>query len=290
MKKEEKKKDIYDAEIYARMIADTAMRALLREAAATPKPGLVDQSNTGAHKDMGIGTFLDSADALEPYFLQFAAFGIEHREDDPSGFLARIRPIGIEAEKAMYKVTHGINTHKGAIFSLGILCTACGYCGQPFDKDKVKEISALTAGPVMKDFENINKDNAVTTGEKLYAQYGIAGARGEAAAGFPTVFDTAVPVMKSLREKGYSLNDAGVITLVHILGDLIDTNVIHRSSYERAERIKEEMKELSVHLEEKDYISILQDLDRRFIEENISPGGSADLLALAYFICFMEEN
>jgi len=270
-------------------IGDAAVKALVQEVYATPKPGLVDHRNNGSHQDMDIRTFERSAEALRPYFIECAQYGIDHQKDDPSQFLSSLSKLGIEAEKAMLEATDGVNTHKGAVFSMGILCWVYGfYYGKEYELSDIQRTAALIALPSMDSLKNLTEETAVTTGQKLYVKYGLGGAREEASLGFPTVFETAYPTMCRLIKSRIRLNDAGVITLIHIMGTLIDTNVIHRSSFEEAEKIRNQMHELSQNLENQDYISILTDLDDAFIERNISPGGSADLLALTYFVCMME--
>ena len=278
-----------EAERYAAHVSNTAYQALLLEVSATPKPGLVDAAGSGAHSDMDIRTFENSAKALLPYFRMFTRFGIEHAEEDPAGFLKRIRGIGIAAEKAMLEATGGVNTHKGAIFSMGIVTTAYGYCCMT-GADLRTVIKAI-GEPAMDDFRHLNKETAVTAGQQLYLQYGIAGARGEAADGYETVFVHALPKMRDLIKRGYSTNDAGLLSLIAIMAQLIDTNIIHRGGYEAGVEIRERMEALNaMPAEDTDYISILEAMDREFIARHLSPGGSADLLAMTYFIMMMEEE
>jgi len=279
---------------FAQLTAMTATAALLYEVAATPKPGLVDRHNTGAHTDMDITLFQTSAMAIAPYFYRFVCYGIAHCRQGAETLLAGSRIIGIEAERAMTAATGGINTHKGAIFSLGILCMAYGWLkGNEGDMnpDTLSRVCAAIAGPALDDFQGVIRENAQTYGQMLYAEYGITGVRGVAAAGFPIVFQASLPLMSDLRSRGYSLNDAGVLCLVQIMAGLIDTNVIHRSSYEEAEEIRRRMQVLTeTPLEEKDFHSILEELDQEFIRRNISPGGCADLLAMTYFLYSMQQQ
>jgi len=288
-----------DAIRYAQLTSMKAAAALLFEVAATPKPGLVDRHNTGAHTDMDIALFQKSALASIPYFYQFVRYGTENSDKAPEALLRDSRQIGMDAEKAMLRATNGVNTHKGAIFSLGIMCMACGWLeGRRAAVDKageeelsLQQVCAGIALPAMKDLDGVTMENADTAGRKLYAQYGITGVRGEAAAGFPSVFECALPRMRKLRKKGYDRNDAGILCLVDIMGRLIDTNVIHRSSYEEAEEVRRRMQVLSESEPEKrEYRQILTALDREFIERNISPGGGADLLAMTYFLYDMEQQ
>ena len=270
--------------------AFAATKALLMEVSATPKPGLVDRHNSGSHRDMDITTFQTSALTLSSWFYRFAEYGVLHRENEPESILAGAREIGVQAEKAMFQATGGINTHKGAVFSGGILCLAYGYLGEAaVDSCLLQETCVKISSPAMKDLKKINPRRA-TVGEQLYLEHGVLGIRGEAADGFPTVFQTGIPVMRKLLESGYSVNDAGILTLIHIMAALPDTNVMHRSSYEEALILQSRMKLLAEERpEKKDYRRILENLDQEFIRRNISPGGCADLLAMTYFVLEMEE-
>ncbi len=270
-------------------IAAQAYLALHQEVATTPKPGLVDRHNRGAHQDMDIRHFFASAAALRPYFCRFAEEGFLTRDLDPEEAFRRIRPIGVEAESAMRKATHGVNTHKGAIFSLGLLCAATGRlppdCWQ--SSRLLAECAAMTRGLVARDFAGITKDTAKTTGERLFAEYGITGVRGQAEAGFPALRDVGIPIMDKALDKGLSLNDAGCVTLLHLITAADDTNLIHRSNRQTQLEIKAM---LSALLEKDPFPSLgtIDTLDREFIEKNLSPGGSADLLALTYFLHFLK--
>ncbi|HUM83918.1 MAG TPA: triphosphoribosyl-dephospho-CoA synthase CitG [Lachnospiraceae bacterium] len=279
---------------YADNVSFLAVRALLYEVMATPKPGLVDQNNTGSHKDMDIFTFETSALAILPYFSAFTAYGISNCRKEPETFLEGIRPIGIQAEISMRRATEGVNTHKGAIFSMGFLCAAIGrlYGKQiPYSRPALMEVCRRIASPIAAEMEEMKNRPAVTNGEKIYKKYGVRGIRGEAAEGFPTLFNQSLPHLSALIREGYSLNDAGIITLIYILASTEDTNLISRSSYEKMQEIKEQMKGLIAGgFEKKNYREILIQLDREFIRENLSPGGSADLLALTYFLDFYETG
>ncbi|CAB1247704.1 putative 2-(5''-triphosphoribosyl)-3'-dephosphocoenzyme-A synthase [Ruminococcaceae bacterium BL-4] len=284
----------YFSEKYASQIASTAARALLYEVLATPKPGLVDKNNTGAHKDMDIITFETSSLALLPYFKAFVNFGISHCKCDPGTLLPQLRSIGIQAEIAMLRATKGINTHKGIIFSLGILETALGICygnSISINRSVLQNLCKEIAAPMTDDFSNLTEKSATTNGEKLFVHYGIHGVRGEAINGFPVLFDIAFPKMEQLLRQNYNLNDAGILTLFTILANSEDTNVISRSSYEKMTEIQHTLKEeLANDLEHRDYLHFAQKLDQEFIAQNISPGGSADILALSYFLHFLKQD
>ncbi|HBC7445791.1 TPA: triphosphoribosyl-dephospho-CoA synthase [Serratia marcescens] len=106
--------------------ARAAFRALLVEVNLTPKPGLVDRHNTGAHRDMDLGHFYRSARAIGVWLPRFIQRGREDAALPAEQQLARLRPLGLACENQMFRATGSINTHKGSVFSLGLLCTAFG--------------------------------------------------------------------------------------------------------------------------------------------------------------------
>lgn len=284
----------YFSEKYAAGIASIAVRALLYEVLATPKPGLVDKRNSGAHRDMDIFTFETSALALQPYFKAFVSHGIVGCSASAETLLTELRPIGIRAELAMLHATGGINTHKGIIFSMGLLCAALGRLygrQEPCGREALQKECRIIAAPLAQDFQRITAHTAVTHGEKLFAARGIRGARGEAVDGFPTLFSVALPRFYELRQKGLDLNDAGALTLLSILAVSDDTNVSSRASCAYLEGLQHRLRQLiRDRPEQGDYRSLLESLDREFIAENVSPGGSADILAMLYFIHFLETE
>lgn len=270
--------------------ARLACQALLYEVATTPKPGLVDRENSGSHRDMDFFTFQASAAALYPYFSQCVKIGRE-RPDARETF-RRLRLPGKLAEGKMLHATGGVNTHKGAIFSMGILCGALGRLEreQWADPERVlAECAAMTQGLVISDYADLTPEKAKTAGQKLYLQYGITGVRGQAEAGFPTVLKVGLPKLEAGLSLGKSINESGCAALLAMLAKTVDTNMIHRGGYEVQQEV---MKTLSELLEEEDFPSkeTLEGLDAEFTRKNLSPGGTADLLALVYMLHFLKEE
>jgi len=269
-------------------IAVNAWLALQQEVSTTPKPGLVDRYNKGAHTDMDLRHFFVSANALRPYFAQCAQEGYLTRDLLPKETFQKLRPLGMEAEKTMLEATGGVNTHKGAIFSLGLLCAAAGRLSvEDLVPEKLLgECAAMTQGLVEADLGSVTAESAVTVGEKLYAAYGITVIRGQAEQGFPAVRNTGLPVLRQGLKQGLSLNDAGCAALLHLLCNSDDTNLIKRGGMETAQQIRQEIRDL---LDAEPYPAPekIAELDREFIQKNLSPGGSADLLALTYFLHFL---
>ena len=269
----------------SRYITDRISLALMKEVMTTPKPGLVDQKNSGSHKDMDIQSFFKSNAALAPYF---KACVDAAKEECTSGVLfQKLRPLGMAAEKEMLAATGGVNTHKGAIFTMGIAAAAAArYFPDTSPETILSYCAQMTEGVVAQDFGGIKEPK--TAGERLYAQHGITGIRGQAEKGFPAVLHTALPVLQEGLKRGLSLNDAGCAALLHLLAVTDDTNMISRSDLATLREIQSRLQAL---LADDPYpaISVIEELDKEFIQRNLSPGGSADLLALTYFLHFINK-
>ena len=268
-------------------VSSTAVRALQYEVMTTPKPGLVDQNNSGAHRDMDMDSFFVSALELRPAFRTFFLAGADNTLTESERF-ARLREAGVDAEACMRMATRGVNTHKGAIFSMGIFCAALGRMwaeGESFNTDTLRHRCIAIAAPVAADFSGMRRNASMTAGERLFTAEGLTGVRGEAIKGFPTLFETALPRYRELRAVGLNRNDAGAVTLPAIIAAAEDTNIAARTSAETMCRIRAEFDALlKCGLTAAEWLDRLNELDSDFIRMNISPGGSADILALVYFV------
>lgn len=276
----------------AQNIARLACQALLYEVGTTPKPGLVDRNNSGSHRDMDFFTFQAGAAALWPYFERCTRIGMETRDTAPTETFTQLRTPGMLAEGEMLRATGGVNTHKGAIFSLGILCGAIGRMGSEcYGKPDrlLDECARMTAGLIAGDFTGLTPETAVTAGQKLYLKHGITGVRGQAEAGFPTVLKVGLPKLEEGLRKGLSINDAGCAALLAIMAAAVDTNLISRSSCETQQRIA---LETAILLEKDPFPSqeTLTQIDTAFTAHNLSPGGTADLLAMVYLLHLLKED
>ena len=272
--------------------AQQAIRALLYEVTTTPKPGLVDRRNSGSHTDMDSFTFMSSAASLYPYFEACVRAGQKGKARPAPETFAALRPLGCEAEGEMLEATGGINTHKGAIFSIGIVCAALGRLDRALWADPARvlaEVSAMTQGLTARDFDGVTAGNAITTGQKLFVQYGITGVRGQVEEGLPAVLHYGLPALEQGIAAGYSLNQAGCGALLAILAHSTDTNIIARSSRERQLELVDELTALLAGTPYPDEAALAA-LDDRFIAERLSPGGSADLLALTYLLYFFKTE
>lgn len=273
----------------AARVDSLATAALLDEVATTPKPGLVDRDNNGAHRDMTRETFENSAAALRGYWRGCFLTGAETAELPAAEAFARLRPLGMEAEKKMLAATGGVNTHKGAIFTLGTVCGALGRLwradGPCTDPERIAAAcAALSGGAVADDFAALEERGvARTAGEELYLISGLRGIRGEVAAGLPAVLQTGLPVLEDCLSVGMSRNDAGVIALLHLIARGEDTNMIKRGgealAADTARTVREALCENS-----RPSMETVRAWDAFFIENRLSPGGCADLLAVSFFL------
>ena len=276
----------------ARTAARLAVRALLYEVCVTPKPGLVDRANNGSHQDMDIYSFMSSASALWPYFADCVKLGRQTAGRPAPETLEAVRWHGIRAECEMRRATGGINTHKGAVYSMGLLCGALGRLAREAWTDPaavLTEIAAMARGSVEKELGSVTPESAATAGQKLYVRYGISGVRGEAEKGFPSVLAWGLPVLESGLDRGKTPDEAGAAALLALLAHTTDTNMLARGGKERQQEAKEQVRAV---LEACPYPpkEILEKLDQAFISDHLSPGGSADLLSLCWMLHFLRKE
>ncbi|MFI3250410.1 MAG: citrate lyase holo-[acyl-carrier protein] synthase [Eubacteriales bacterium] len=278
----------YFNEEYAKNLGRMAGKALLFEVNTTPKPGLVDRSNTGSHSDMNLQTFEDSALSLIPFFEDFVRCGIENVNNSPRNIFFQAKKLGIKAENAMFSATKGVNTHKGVIFSMGLFCTTLGVLyarNIPYHP----EIFLQLCGEILQPFQETCQElsQPKTKGGKSFLAQESGGIRKEALEGYPSIFSCGLPVYSLNMKQGFSQNDAGVLTLLHILAHTEDSNIVARSNRETYEKITQKVRHFLAS-DQGDFMEFATELDREFIEKNISAGGSADLLALTYFLYLLE--
>ena len=269
-------------------VAEKVNAALLEELYTTPKPGLVDRSNNGSHRDMTVLTLEASARALKPFWAKCMEIGQETAEKAPEETFAQLREAGKAAERDMYAATNGVNTHKGTIFTLGVICGAIGRLWKaetPYsDVETItRECARMTSEAMEKDFAAMSKATARTTGERVYLDYGLQGVRGEMANGLLSVKNVALPMIHEARSAGYNTNRAGVYALLALIARGRDTNMIARGGKEKADAASKWAEELLYYCDFPP-LTAVEVLNRKFIAENLSPGGCADLLAAAFFL------
>ncbi len=263
-------------------IGDMAVEALKLEAATTPKPGLVDRTNNGAHQDMDYAMFLASSEALRDCFTACAETGADSET---------LRKIGIRGEASMYEATNHVNTHKGLIFSMGILCGALGELstkGDPFDEVDVQRLCAQLAAQLLS--KDAVKD---THGLDVLEKTGVSGIRGEALSGFESVFGLSLLRLRESVEDGYTFEQAMVKTLLTLMAHTQDSNLVHRGGEKGLRFVQEHAAAMLSHVDLRRVadMDMVRAFDDICIEKNLSPGGSADLLALtAMLYLFFEEK
>lgn len=264
------------------IIAHLATQALQAELDTTPKPGLVDKDNNGAHRDMDYALMQRSIDTLHPYFVKLALLGCA----DALPTHTSIRDIGIEAEKAMLSATNGVNTHKGALFSMGLAVVAAAH---EENTDSLQTtIKALAAS-----FPDTNGTHGSKAKLLSKGTTAIKGALDNAREGYEMLFAEWLPFYIERRKE----RDAHTLhkTLLRIMCDLDDTNVIYRTDLATAEEVKQEARVMldsfsKAHTAEDKEKRIaaellaLKDMDKRYTARNISPGGAADMLSLTVFV------
>ena len=271
----------------ASTVAGYAYQALIKEVELTPKPGLVDQANTGAHRDMDIATFRASAAAIAPWFRVFFQHGLEGCRVPAQAFLPSLRQAGMACEQDMFRATGGVNTHKGSIFSLGLLSAAAGrMCGngRALDREALcHEVAQICADLVENELQH--KGEASTAGERLFKQHGLKGARGEVASGFSTVRQHALPAFERFSGKAEE-STALHASLLALLAHNQDTNVVSRGGMEGLAFMQARAHELLAAggVAAPSFTQDFIELDAACIARNLSPGGSADLLAVTWFL------
>ena len=266
-------------------VASLAVQSLIDEVHTTPKPGLVDRRNNGSHKDMDIRLFERSAHTLQPYFERCVQIGQDTAHRSPEETFPLLRDAGLQAEKAMLQATNGVNTHKGAIYTLGILCGSVGRLWPaekpiPDSNDILTECANIVRTSVPADLASAK---GKTAGEQLYLKYGIRGIRGEIAEGLPSVRNISLPRFQQFLADGFSENDAGVYTLLHLIANVADTNLYKRGGEAGAQWATKAASAL-LSAEQHPAIRQIEALDDGFIARDLSPGGCADLLAATYFL------
>lgn len=268
------------------IIAHLATQALQAELDTTPKPGLVDKDNNGAHRDMDYALMQRSIHTLHPYFVQLALLGCA----DALPTHTSIRDIGIEAEKAMLSATNGVNTHKGALFSMGLAVVAAAHEERKIAANEEQILKERNGGEdVLVSLQTTIKalaasfpDTNGTHGSKAKLLSkgitAIKGALDNAREGYEMLFAEWLPFYIERRKE----RDAHTLhkTLLRIMCDLDDTNVIYRTDLATAEEVKQEARALLDNFSE----AALKDMDRHYTTRNISPGGAADMLSLTVFV------
>ncbi|GJJ00113.1 putative 2-(5''-triphosphoribosyl)-3'-dephosphocoenzyme-A synthase [Duganella rhizosphaerae] len=275
---------------FAGDVARLAVRSLHAELCLYPKPGLVSLVDSGSHDDMDAQTFMRSLFSLRHYFKKICLAGLG---DAP---FARLKHLGIEAEAAMLKATRGINTHRGAIFSLGLLCATAGRAraqGTPLTPAALRAAMLIRWGEELA-MHAAPSSTPASNGLRVAAQYAVSGAREEGALGLPSVFEIGVPALLASRARGASMTHARIDTLFTLMARISDSNVYHRAGLQGAQTVRTHAQHF-VDLggtANAEWRAQALASHQAFVREHLSPGGAADLLAascLVHAIAAMEQ-
>lgn len=278
------------------IIGHLASMALQAELDTTPKPGLVDRNDNGAHSDMDHALMQRSIQALHPYFVRLAQLGFTDKQPCHD----EIVNIGIEAEREMFKATGGVNTHKGALFSIGLAAVALAgeafsritqaeRCGtMAYNDVNSKQIQSLSNS--IASLARLFPDTNGTHGSKAKANNILKGALDNAREGYTQLFKAWLPFYIDRIAEGdnYALHK----TLLRIMCDLDDTNIVYRTSMETMQEVKTEARQmLDTSRNIVNFEAALQAMNTDYIHRNISPGGSADMLSLVVFLsCIVRKQ
>ena len=250
------------------LLAHLACDALQQELDTTPKPGLVDLHDNGAHSDMDHRLMQRSIQALRPYFVQLAEAGMQGHVDYPT-----ISAIGIAAERDMLAATGGVNTHRGALFSMGLAVVAAA---EQYATSSTHHLDKTALQTAIARLARQFPDTRDTHGSQAVSQYQAKGALAMAREGYEQLFSDWLPFFS-----GEGREESGKLkTLLRIMSQLDDTNILYRCGDELASRVKADAADLLARFS----IDGLLAMNLRYTTDHISPGGSADMLALTIFI------
>jgi triphosphoribosyl-dephospho-CoA synthase len=271
----------------ARHIASRALRGLHAELVLYPKPGLVSTRDSGAHADMTAATFMRSLASLRRYFADIARAGAR------AAPFAHMQRLGQDAERRMLGATRGVNTHRGAIFTLGLLAAAAGRLRaerrEPTDARLRNVVGTWRTHLTVCGLDGAR---AASHGRVVALRYGAAGARGEAAAEFPGVFDVALPALRRALARGASAQAAQIEALFALLACVDDTNVLYRGGPQALDALRAQARAFIAAggVFARDWLARAEALHAHCRMRGISPGGCADLLAACWFVHLLQTD
>ena len=261
---------------FSRTVARLAVRSLYAELTLYPKPGLVSLVDNGSHGDMNASTFVRSMFALRHYFRDITHAGSRSAE------FGELVSLGIAAERRMLAATAGINTHRGAIFALGMLCAAAGQVharGLAASPERLRAVLHEHWGAALA--EHAAQHAPFSHGRRAAQRYAVGGARDEAALGFPCVFQVALPAMRAALQAGREVGAARIDALFSLMASMDDTNVLHRGGAAGAVFVRVEAQRFMAlgGTARPDWKDVALTCHQQFTARRLSPGGAADLLA-----------
>jgi triphosphoribosyl-dephospho-CoA synthase len=267
---------------YAAQVAREAVRALYAELALYPKPGLVSFVDNGSHADMTAETFVRSLFSLRHYFRSMTLAGCS------AAPFAELKRLAVDAEGRMLRATRGINTHRGAIFCLGMLCAAAGRAfvlRTSRTPDGLRSILLIEWGAALSAHAEAG-GSVVSHGQQASLRYGASGAREEGARGFPSVFEVGLPALRAALARGRAMRLARVDALFALMAQLSDTNVLHRGGLDAASFVRTAAGSFAARggTAAPDWLAEAVRCHHDFVERRISPGGAADLLAASCLV------
>ncbi|QLF93766.1 triphosphoribosyl-dephospho-CoA synthase [Pseudomonas sp. ABC1] len=265
----------------AERLADLAVQALLDEANLSPKPGLVDRRGSGAHDDLHLALMIDSAHSLWPTFRAMAEAAQQHTALD-SALRATVGRLGREGETRMLGVTGGVNTHRGAIWALGLLSSAAAIRPDDLEPTAVAARAATLArldDPALPVRQGSH-------GAEVRRRYGVPGAREQAQQGFPAVIQHGLVQLRRSRANAAGEQNAQLDALLAIMTTLPDTCVLHRAGMAGLNSMQQGARKV---LQAGGCAQLagrrqLRELERDMLALRASPGGAADLLAATLFL------
>lgn len=267
-------------------LARVAVTSLYDELALYPKPGLVSLRDAGAHDDMDARTFLRSIFALRGYFRDVTDAGIR------GAAFGEMKALGIAAEARMLRATRGANTHRGAIFSMGLLCAAAGWVlSHGATPDDATLRAALRRW--RRDLEAPSPiDDARSHGFVAGLRHGVPGAKGEAARAFPSVFEHALPALRAALARGADPRRAQLHALFTLMAQVADTNVLYRGGREGMDIVRTGARQFlaqgSVFAPRS--MARAGELHERCCVLGLSPGGCADLLGVTLVVHRLQRD
>jgi triphosphoribosyl-dephospho-CoA synthase len=280
------------------LLAALARQALIAEAELTPKPGLVDRRGPGAHTDLSLALMRRSAFAIEP-FIRLMAFQSMNELPNPR-LRATLAATGRAAENAMLKLTNDSNTHKGAIWTLGLLAAAAavGRDELPLIRDRDDATPKLNANNIARtagliaSFEDPHQSSSISHGQIVAQKFGVTGARGEAMSGFPHIIEIGLPMLRARRRDQAPESIARLDALLGIMAQLDDTCLLYRGGEPGLQAAKQGAAAVldAGGAGSSPGQKVLFVLDKELLELGVSPGGSADLLAGTLFLDAIERD
>jgi len=288
-----------EASRFATTLARHAVRALYAELALYPKPGLVSLIDNGSHNDMDASTFMRSLFALRHYFRRICHAGMQ------DAAFAQLKQLGIEAEARMMQATRGINTHRGAIFSLGLISAAAGSLHvqrRSLSAPALRAELLAKWGPALSRHAatllpptgSTSDTPALTTastaplshGLQVAAQHAASGAREEGALGLPSVFEIGLPALQTALTRGANMEQARIDTLFALMAHISDSNIYYRAGPQGAQIVREQAQSFLDHggTRHPAWFARARATHRLFVRHRLSPGGAADLLAATCFL------